>query len=277
MKKILSKKMVLPLVAGVLTTVIALAGTFAWFTSSAAATKGDFKAAKVQLDHTVGTNNIWNFYPGDPTTIAAQIELEAAVNLPTQAEVDDAFIAWWNAYRGDNFSRWAFADETTGDITPPVPGKVNFLVAPTSTDEVLGADRNFTDLVTPGCFIYRYNNFVNTSNVPVYFRVEKPVISGGGALPYAAYLNVEDKGIECALLTDGGDGYLYFLEPLEAGANVKIMLNAYLRGATGNDFQEQTITFGSKGAELIQATNNAVYLSGWGAPENLVFKPYTEK
>lgn len=267
MKKIFTKKMALPLIAGIMTTVIALAGTFAWFTSSANATDGKFKTAIVKLNYDKGENNVWNFYPGHKFTIDAQRELELAVTGKSQEDADDALLAWWNSHQQNGVDPdWYFPNETLNE--GPKAGFVNFLHAP-NEDTFNG----YSTKVTPGSFIYRHYDFVNASNVPVYFRVKKAEVTGdpGVNIPYAAYMCIGSNP-KYELLEDGGDGYLYCLEPLKNGEVVKLMMHAYLTGENGNSFQDVTISFGSVGAELIQATNNAVSLIGSWA--DLPYVPY---
>lgn len=256
MKKIFRKKMILPLVAGIMTTVIALGGTFAWFTSTAHSTNGQFKTARVALVADKGYNNVWNFYPGHAYTIAAQKSLEDAVNTVNQDLANSGLLAWWQSYQTGTFdSQWALHYD---EHEAAVDGKVNYIVYP---DEKTSDD--YTDKVTPGSFIYRHFDFVNDSNVPVYFRVATPTISANGhVVPYAAFMTIGSNP-KYEMLVDGGDGYLYFPQPIEDGATVSLMFHAYLSGAlNGNELQEKTISFGATGAELIQATNNAVYLEG---------------
>lgn len=277
----LNKKLILTLTAGVVATTVAVGGIFAWFTSTA--TTGDpstFHTAIVKLEVSSTDKSMNAFYPGHPTTIKAETELEEAItDLATgklKPTADQELFNWWvnwNKAPGDNTvgSNWAFHsdhDGTNPNINPDT--KVHWLLNPSGPNTY-----NTFNLVTPATFLYRSYGVTNSSNVPVYMRVKKAAFTATG--PASADVTGLTQ-IANMVWMDGTDvpmypfgDYFYCLNPIYPtgdayGLNVKnILFHAYFAGiANGNDLQDSEITLlGGADAtvELIQATNNAVYIA----------------
>ncbi len=156
---------------------------------------------------------------------------------------------------------------------------------------------NRYDLITPGCLVFKSCTFVNDSNVPVYFRISKPTMEiinyPDLKLNFAslAWLMDSEKreyvwefdAEKDVLLLDGGPGddYFYLSTPIDPGKEFTVMfVNSIFGYANNNSVQSKLVNFSIADAELIQATNNSVYLEdSWrrvSLDGKVKFIPYTE-
>lgn len=259
MKKFMSKKVLLSITAGILATAIAIGGTFAWFTSTKETNTNTVVTAQVKLAACSNVEAfVLNFLPNDPVNIPQQIALEAGFINTTQPEKNAHLAAWWNATR----TTPGYAISDTGlTYQPGEVDMIKFLKDPSKVANGVISG------VTPGSFIYSDATFANESNVPTYFRVKMAELTGltnPNIMLQAGYITWDHSTLPGALLVDGGDGYFYCPTPIPPDqTNIKVMLTAYILGeANGNELQNSSFSFGAKGGELIQATNNAVHLIG---------------
>ena len=123
---------------------------------------------------------------------------------------------------------------------------------------------NFTDITASGvigrgCVVIQSYTFENASNIPVYFRIYKAVLT---AAPSVIFGMVFDPNPYLAV--ESGD-YCYYLEPLmpppdpfSSGDSVTVEFFICIPQNT------PSFSLADWHAESIQATNNAVYFAdGW--------------
>lgn len=129
------------------------------------------------------------------------------------------------------------------------------------------------DRVTPGSLIYGTYSLMNDSNVPTYFRIsEEETNLNGIAIIKAVAFNGTNV---YTLVYD--DGYYYSPYALAPDTEIKLVIGAYVMGeANENDVQEIKFSFGGTEIELIQASNNAVYLHDDWNPATVTFVDYTD-
>lgn len=128
------------------------------------------------------------------------------------------------------------------------------------------------NLVTPGALIYGTYTVTNESNVPTYFRLAEQAddLNGIGLVKAVAF-NGSDV---YALVYD--NGYYYSPYALAAETEITLVIGAYILGAANeNDVQGTAFSFGGTGVDLIQASNNAVYLDDSWNPATVTFIDYT--
>ena len=249
MKKFLkTKRIILSLIAGLLLTVIAL-GTGTW---------SWFTSVANGQSGSFETGYVWLEYDSTDPILVYNVPTNSAgaqLQQDLEALADDAAFAAHIA--------------TVGDV---------------STFAVLANP----GLATPGSLVVGGCTFENSSNVPVYFRVEAATAvtsPGGVALDVlqtgTATINPGTAGaIDVTLVPDTTGDYLYCTTSLATGDIIHVGITAYIYGAqnaddgfdrTGttststNGLQDVEFIFGGNGSgELIQAANNAVNLvAGW--------------
>lgn len=131
-------------------------------------------------------------------------------------------------------------------------------------EEHFDAASLFTDTkkASRSSIVFREYTLQNTSNIPVYFRIERAELSAKGSRDnpdyiLAAFYNI-GNGDKIALIA-GEDDYFYSAEPLASGDTITVTFAAYIISIDGGEH-----TLSAKSAEIIQVPNNATYFSdGW--------------
>jgi len=323
MKKLLrNKRMFLTLVAGLLVFVAVLgAGTFAWFTGHDTITvQGDIVTATVGVKAEDLTFSVLDFYPATTKSLNFQKDFEATFGGP---KADFEYAMW--EFKGWKLAVSAFgppyAYEEFDNDNVPVPPRPTLEVSMVKNSFSPGSLLPQVINVTPGCLInaeYSFN--VKDSTIPVYFRVQAASLQDlidGKQLEYGELLTLNIAGIPTDTTApftivaelEGNpipvapytahlklvDGWYYCDLPLSPvyAWQVDVKHEIYVYGeANGNDLQNTTITFANTDGdaelevEVIQATNNAVYLADewkdaagtWGAagPDDPFFIEYVD-
>ena len=124
------------------------------------------------------------------------------------------------------------------------------------------AGGEYTELHVGGMIRKEYT-FTNTSTIPVYIRIQTPILIGN-IKASAHFINwrTDQTG---HIYDDSNDGYIYMLNPIETNEEVTIEVIAYIpyggnEGINHSVNAEIIIEY----AEIIQSANNAVYFAeGW--------------
>ena len=116
-----------------------------------------------------------------------------------------------------------------------------------------------------GGVVIKTYTFKNESNIPVYFRMKKPAIKDD-AIKAAFFVKTNKHTIY--------KGHYYLIEPLGSGETVEIKVTAYIPflaniGVAASDFDIEI-----EYAEIIQATNNAVYFHDDWKDIAMLFESY---
>jgi hypothetical protein len=300
MKKLLrNKTMFLTLIAGMLVFVAVLgAGTFAWFTGRAEITvEGEITMATVGVEADNLVIKVLDFYPATAQSLDFQQKFEASFgNHADFVDVMWAFKSW------QSFPAPLYTVYPNDQVVFPPASQVNvYMIENSFTKKTVLPD---IVNVTPGCIIQSgFDFFVvdkndkELSSIPVYFAIKKADLKVAGVnLKYDQLITLEIIGDNpgtgktvnvVAELRDPSvatpataytvelkeptpaDGWLYCNLPLspEYAWRVEVKQIAYVFGKeNGNDLQGANIIFsdGKIEVEVIQATNNAVYLAdGW--------------
>lgn len=299
MKKLLrNKKMLLPLIAGLLVFVAVLgAGTFAWFTGNdKVAVDGGFHTAIVGVEATELDFVVLDFVNGSPGTIFLQQYFENSFADPTQFGLGLDYLK--SQYE---FPFWPLVHKYQKDGIPSFqygPFTIGFV------ENSFGVDgKKVIQNVTPGSMLKLGYSFdvEDKATIPVYFRMQSAELScDSDDLAYIQDVFVTIKGTRefgvkdaNGIVWDEGrtitiprakmkevDGWWYCSLPLspEYAWVVETTYIVYLYGEENrNDIQDLDITFANTTndeeieIEVIQATNNAVYFAdGWADAAGVV-------
>ena len=295
MKKLLkNKRLLVTFLAGILLMSATLtSGTWAWFTDRATAEglNADFEMAKinVNLDNDTLEATVFDFYPGDLNTVTLQEALETEFNAyweaPDDEEPEERDIRQANGYTAFwNVMHTSFG----GNVETPL----NLIENPWIER---GFETRHYNLTPSSIIEVKYSFKINATDttIPVYFRVpafnleleqgdfdlafiqSAQATIGTQTIPLGRAVTVSnDTDID-------GDIWYYSPEPIFVTQSaspiiVNISVFVYISGKH-NDDELQKATFNFEGTvndedekmvvvELIQATNNAVYLvDGWRA------------
>ena len=312
MKKLLrNKRMFLTLIAGIFVFVAVLgAGTFAWFTGKDTITiDGSITTATVGVKAESMKVAALDFYPGAMFSVQLQKELEKCIDLtttPPTVKQDDYKFVLTNMEIMQEYNLVKVFEKDG------VPDDFFFGLGFIRNALTKWGEKDLVN-VTPSSFIAgRYSfNVADTSTIPVYFRVQKARLNSTFAdVQFAQVIRATIKGTvtDKALtrdpdftveewkditengiifngeLKDGGDGWYYCSLPLSPyyAWEVDVTYVTYLFGAAnGNGLQNATLWFanttdnGNIAVEVIQATNNAVYLhDDWKAAAGEIGQPH---
>lgn len=214
------------------------ASAFLWLTNDEAAhiaILNDFLAAdNVGLELVVSTPpQTFGFKQMDAGGLTAQTELGDAIVAGKQADIDEWFL--------DNV------------LANPLP---------TYLEDA--------SLISQFTLLQRSYAFENTSPIPVYFKIDPAVLSGG--LPIAAMSAYIGKGVgdyTPLVLDDEDVDYTasqcyYHKEALSAGETIWITFAAYITEDTTTVDTSSVFFYPEDSAYIIQAYNNAAYFApGW--------------
>lgn len=220
---------VLTAVACVLALAVSLLGTYAWLAFQATTDPETFTTAKLSIELGISEDKtVIKRFASDPGAIEAQFSLIGDPNDETRIDVDDEVLAAW-------------LEEYTGNLATIL---------------------TVTDKAAPMSFAFRSYTLTNGSSVPIYFRIDKARLSGQyHEIALNARYQIEstdDVSREGTLISDDEE-VLYCKEPLYSGDSITVTFVVYLR-----DIKPGKYTLSSEYAEIIQATNNAVFMpSGW--------------
>ena len=305
MRNLKNKKLLAPVIAGVLATMMIIGiGTYAWFTASTTSNiDGQYWAAKVGIEEKASEYNAYDFYPGAAFEYTRQFQglIENWANAPDPwtkaAEFDLRFRSLYDGFVGNPLKTVL----TAMDVPPATP-KVNEVILIQNPFNKTIHNNVFTNVynITPGSILeakYSFNT-LGLATIPVYFRISETALVDAntglatdfehGTTYLASLIGTKadaSKVVELfGSLIEGADGYYYCPVPLspEYGWEIEVINLAYIFGAANSDpaLHGQFVKFAGVGgpvtAELIQATNNAVYMAdGWKAvAADLV--PYVE-
>lgn len=283
MKGKISKRFAVTLVAGVLAMVMAVGGTYAWFTATAQSGAGsNYKAAQVQLafDNAAGKRfSIAKFALTSSEGVVLQRNLETGFysNAPTFSDI------------AGGPSQAFPVKASQGDIN----SAVNQLLIPCIDSfatyfEVPDYDAT-SDYFTPGSLLYANTKIKNDSNVYTYLRLCIPK-GANAANPkwiaaYGAVVldSVSTESLKDALFYVPGNlsdvyDYVYYKYPLlpvdlqdQSAQDITVRLYSYVSGSANTDIMDAGVTqkelmneqfyLSQIKAELIQASNNAIFLN----------------
>jgi len=290
MRNLKNKKLLAPIIAGVLATMMIIGiGTYAWFTAKTETdVEGTFYAARVGIDVEGAEFNAYDFYPGAAWEYTRMFQsiLEGYANDPwsLQAEFRGRMISLYDGFVGDPLRTVITAMDVP---VAPKPNEVMLIQNPFNK-AIQNGDTTFVWNITPGSILeakFAFN-VSGKSYIPVYFRISDAALVDAAtgldtdfkhAVTYIASIvgtkNDPAEVVELyGALIRGTDGFFYCPVPLspEFGWTIEIINVAYIFGAANNDpdLQGQAVKFAGVGgpvvADLIQATNNAVYMAdGW--------------
>ena len=112
--------------------------------------------------------------------------------------------------------------------------------------------------ITPGDLIIKTYQFTNNSDIPIYLRMASPVNLSG--IPVTYFMDFDGKDVHEA------HSYWYWADPLDQNETVEVKMLIYIPVGLNTSI---TIPYGDikvrlESADIIQATNNAVYwCDGW--------------
>ena len=298
MRNLKNKKLLAPVIAGVLATMMIIGiGTFAWFTAKTTVDiDGEFYSATVAIDDTAAEFNAYDFYPGtlSPGTRAFQNILEsmATDNTRRTFEFPGRLTSLYSGWVGDPLRNIITALDVPLAAAPAAHEVI--LIQNPFNKQIDNSNGGYQTVynITPGTILEAKYSFTidnGASSVPVYFRISKTelidIATGAGtSFDYEANYMASITGTNnpanpvvsmFGTLLDSGDGFYVCPVPLYHGYGweVEVVNTAYIFGETNNDdgtagLQGQTVKFSGIGpdvtVELIQATNNAAfYADGW--------------
>ncbi|MCL1974907.1 MAG: hypothetical protein FWG61_01935 [Firmicutes bacterium] len=211
------------------------ASGFFWGSSSASTTANSIlQAADIKLELTdYSENQVINFLDTKPA-IQNQIDLLTEIDSFNEQEgIDEFFTAWCI----DNL---------------PVE----------NNDELIESET-----AAQFSILQRSYTFKNISKAPVYFRIDRAGVTNGMNIALAAFWN-RGVGTEQSVFPyDSESGFYYHRAPLFVGQDITITFIAFILNTGG---ASGSFDFRPVFAEIIQATNNAVFMAeGWKsfAPE----------
>lgn len=220
---------ILTAVACVLALTVSLLGTYAWFTAQSPIEPMIFTTAKLRIElDTNKDKTVVKSFSNNQSAIDAQLSLINNLEGETDTDLKDEILAEWLEEYADTL------------------------------DTIL-AD---TDRAAPMSFVFRSYTLTNGSNVPAYFRIDRAKLSGGsqeGAFAACYEIESTKDGLGKGRLIADSEGVLYCKEPLYPGDVITVNFVIYLW-----QIQSGKYAFSSEYAEIIQAANNAIFMSpGW--------------
>ena len=199
------------------------ASAFLWATNSVSVDGVTIAAADIRLELTGSTDKlIRNF---KTSAAGAQSDLIDAIgSLTGQAAIDEYFAKWYL----DNLDNDYF---------------------------------EHTDLAVQYSILQRGYTFKNASQIPVYFRISRAVVSNGMDIALAAYWS-NDSGTTLNIFDyDEASGFYYLKFPLSIDQEISVTFVAMILDASGGG---DSFDFSPGFAEIIQAVNSAVFMAdGW--------------
>jgi hypothetical protein len=109
--------------------------------------------------------------------------------------------------------------------------------------------------------IQRSYTFKNYSGIPVYFKINRAALTNGMNIALAAFTSRGAGTAQSAFPYEPESGFYYYKEPLFVGQDITITFIALILDSSG---ESGNFDFRPGHAEIIQATNNAVYMAdGW--------------
>ena len=240
MKKIRRIKLISVVVLALILMIVLSGTVLAWFMDSTRVnTSGSFTVAEVKLDKTEPEINLYNF-----KRVINQYDgfMNSIINLEKMFVDDDVKQDELNEKLKSLWDYYNLND--------------NYL------------RKSHLNIPRKGGIIEKIYIFTNDSNIPVYFRITKPRLNTDLKIAYFIKINEEYEKY---------GGYYYWSNPLAAGETVTVKITTYVSHSTNGiliSVPDNFITIAN--AEIIQATNNAVYLHpDWkNAAEQNLFKPY---
>lgn len=294
--KFFSQKHFLPLILGFLILSISLPGVYSLFTSSEALSPGTLNTAEVSIKCIDSQSSVLNFWSAHPFNLEAQNELKSWVENCSWYDFKDgsaAFKFWWEKYH----EAWIMTGDYILDSEEISPNAKDSKIYYSRSPKASTYNGKKMLKAPPGSVIIYTYQFVSGSSVPMYFRIAKPELlaltsdlkrDSSADLPMIcmARYNLGEHANTYTFLEEGADGFLYYPFPLEPYNNslrrenqvIEIAFAVYLTDEVcENDLREAIVSFNgdleSFDAEVIQATNNAVYLTDW-LKSGVDFVPY---
>lgn len=225
---------ILTVVACALALTVSLLGTYAWFTNQAELEPVTFTTANLKLELDTGKDKtVVKRFACDPDAFEAQLSLIGDLNDEPAIDVNDEALADWLEEYADN-------------------------LASILTD---------TNKAAPMSFAFRSYKLTNGSDVPVYFRIDRPKLSGENEIAFATLYQIDqvdpiestDGVSQGGTLIPDEEGVLYCMASLYPGDAITVTFVVYLGKIKSGKY-----TLSSEYAEIIQAANNAVFMSpGW--------------
>ena len=202
------------------------ASAFLWAKSTVSAETEAFYSSLVSIEVENATEKeLKNFSDALPA-INAQITLMDALNIRQTTEAKDEYFTQWCK---DNLEKDYFKETA--------------------------AAARFS-------LLQREYMFRNESTIPVYFRIDRATVTNGMDITLAAFWSMDDGVTQNIFAYDALSGSYYIAEPVDTGIKkIAVSFTAMVLN-TGED--PGSCDFGADFAEIIQVTNNAVFLaSGW--------------
>jgi len=219
------------------------ASAFLWVTNSVSTSLGDstLAGATVSLELIEQSEKQIMDFQNSPAAIKTQVDMLGYVSsLKEQAAIDEYFTAW-----------------CLSDLLPD--GKSNFKAA---------------ESVARFSILQRSYTFKNASSIPVYFRINRAILTNDDiGLTLAAFWSMDGGETLDSFDYEPFSDCYYLKAPLLIDEEITVLFAAMVldTGEASGSFD-----FRANFAEIIQSTNNAVYLAdGWQyfAKEFLPYSP----